>query len=70
MTPKDTVLTLIAFLIYLILCWLIFFRCADVKYIDVSDSIKRSMKHHGVQAAFEDDKGWFFYDKRGRKCSL
>jgi hypothetical protein len=32
MTHKETLLTLLAVLIYLILCYLIFYRCPDVKH--------------------------------------
>lgn len=66
-------LILFSILLYLAICWWVFYGRAEVKLPVIqriaSDELKAKMKFHGIQAAFEDEKGWYFV-RQNRRVSL
>ena len=40
------------------------------KEVVASGEVKRLMKYHGTETAFQDNGRVWFYDKKGRRCEL
>jgi hypothetical protein len=62
----TAVMILLAIILVL---WLAIPMAESVDHV-VSDAIKDKMRHHGVQASYEDWNGKMYFIRNGKRCSL